>query len=123
MEKSDLGKFKEIMKKRTKEFAHECVKFALGLPNTYLGNHIKGQLIRASTSVAANYRASCIAQTIPAIISKLSITIEEADESEFWLEFSLDENLVNKEKALELIKEANEIASILIKSRQTLQKK
>ncbi len=40
--------------KRTKKFAHDCVKLALKLPNTYLGNHIKGQLIRCSTSVAAN---------------------------------------------------------------------
>jgi four helix bundle protein len=123
MEKSNLGQFKESLKERTKAFAHECVKFALDLPSTYLGNHIKGQLIRASTSVAANYRASCIAQTIPLVISKLSITIEEADECEFWLEFSLDEKIGNKEKTIELIKEANEFASVLIKSRLTLQKK
>jgi four helix bundle protein len=48
------------LKSRTKKFAHRCVKLALALPNTYLGNHIKGQLIRASTSVAANYRATCL---------------------------------------------------------------
>ncbi len=123
MEKSKLGQFKEKMKIRTKVLAHECVKFAIDLPDNYLGNHIKGQLIRASTSVAANYRASCVAYTIPLIISKLSITIEEADECEFWLEFSLDENIGNKHKANELINEAHEIASILIKSRQTLQNK
>ncbi|MFV9644970.1 MAG: four helix bundle protein [Desulfobacterales bacterium] len=43
------------LKKRTKEFAHRCVKLALALPKTVLGNHIKKQLIRCGTSVAANY--------------------------------------------------------------------
>ena len=122
MEKSNLAIFKENMKQRTKTFAHDCVKFSLDLPKTILGNHIHGQLIRCSTSVAANYRSSCIAQTIPLIISKISIAIEEADESEFWLEFSLDEQLcTSREEAIRLKNEAHEIASILIKSRQTLQ--
>ena len=77
------------LKARTKKFAHECVKLALMLPNTYLGNHIKGQLIRCSTSVAANYRAVCLSQSKAAFISKISIVIEEADEAEFWFELSL----------------------------------
>ncbi len=121
MTKSELGTFKEKMKQRTKVFAHDCVKFSLDLPNNMLGNHIKGQLIRCSTSVAANYRATCVAQTIPMIISKLGISIEEADESEFWLEFAAEEDLAIGAKAEQLIKEAHEITSILIKSRQTLQ--
>ncbi len=48
------------LKERTKKFAHDCVKLCAALPNTYLGNHLKGQLIRSSTSVAANYRAACL---------------------------------------------------------------
>jgi len=123
MQTSNLAEFKENMKLRTKIFAHDCVKFSLNLPKNTLGNHIRGQLIRCSTSVAANYRASCVAQTVPMIISKLSISIEEADESEFWLEFAVDEKLAIKESAENMIQEAHEIASILIKSRQTLQKR
>ncbi len=60
----------EELKRRTKEFAHRCVKLALSLPNTYLGNHIKGQLIRASTSVAANYRATCLAHQKQVLFQK-----------------------------------------------------
>jgi four helix bundle protein len=52
----------EKLKKRTKDFAQRCVKLAIALPKTTLGNHIRGQLIRCSTSVAANYRASLHAQ-------------------------------------------------------------
>jgi four helix bundle protein len=72
------------LKQRTKEFGHRCVKLALELPNGQLGKHISGQLIRCSTSVAANYRASCIAQSKASFISKLSIVLEESDESSFW---------------------------------------
>ncbi len=119
----DLGRFKTEMKKRTRVFAHDCVKSAVSLPSGILENHIKKQLIRCSTSVAANYRASCIAQTIPSVISKMSIAIEEADESEFWLEFALEEDLFTAVEIQRLLNEAHEITSILIKSRYTLQQK
>ena len=107
------------LKKRTKEFAHRCVKLATTLPNTQLGNHLRGQLIRCSTSVASNYRATCIAQSKASFISKLSIVIEEADESYFWLEFIIDENLLKNHLVEPLVKEADEITAIFISSRKT----
>lgn len=112
---------KEELIKRTKLFAHRCIKLAVTLPNTYLGNHIKGQLIRCSTSVAANYRAACLGQTKAAFIHKISIVIEEADESEFWLEFVIDEKLKARKMVESLKNEAYELASIFIKSRKTAQ--
>ena len=110
------------LKRRTKEFAHRCVKLAMALPNTPLGNHIRGQLIRCSTSVASNYRATCIAQSKASFISKLSIVIEEADESIFWLEFIIDENLLKKHLVEPLMKEAEELTAIFITSRKTARK-
>ena len=107
------------LKRRTKEFAHRCVKLAMALPNTPLGNHIRGQLIRCSTSVASNYRATCIAQSKASFISKLSIVIEEADESYFWLEFIIDENLLKNHLVEPLVKEADEITAIFTTSRKT----
>lgn len=110
------------LKKRTKAFAHRCVKLAISLPKTKLGGHIKGQLIRSATSVAANYRAACLAQTPKAFISKISIPIEEADESYFWIEFAIDEKIVSKEKCNPLLTEAGEITAILIASRKISQR-
>jgi four helix bundle protein len=111
---------KDDLIKRTKEFAHRCVKLAVSLPNTYLG-HVKGQLIRCSTSVASNYRAACHAISKAAFVSKLSIVIEEADESEFWFEFIIDEQLKPKHLVEPLKNEANELASIFVTSRRTIQ--
>ncbi len=111
------------LKKRTKEFAHRCVKLAITLPKTELGIHIRKQLIRCSTSVAANYRATLLAQTKAAFVSKISIVIEESDESEFWLEFVIDEKLMQKKRVLPLFNEAHELTSIFITTRKTAQKK
>ena len=109
------------LKKRTKAFAHRCVKAALSLPENKLGGHISRQLIRSSTSVAANYRAVCLAHSTAAFSSKLSIVIEEVDESEFWLDFALDENLFKPQSVDELKKEAKELTSIFLSSRKTIQ--
>jgi four helix bundle protein len=109
----------EELKRRTKEFAHRCVKLAMSLPNTQLGNHLRGQLIRCSTSVASNYRAACIAQSKASFISKLSIVIEEADESYFWFEFIIDENLLKNYLVEPLLQEAKELTAIFMASRKT----
>ena len=113
----------EELKKRTKEFAHRCIKLALALPKNSLGDHIRRQVIRCSTSVASNYRAALMAQTKAAFISKISIVIEEADESEFWLEFIMDEKLMESKRVLPLFNEAHELSSIFITTRKTAQMK
>ena len=87
------------LKIKTKKFAHESVKLALELPENILGGYLKKQLIRSSTSVAANYRVASISQTKVSFISKLSVVVVESDESEFWLEFIRDEGLIQRKKA------------------------
>ncbi len=109
----------EDMRERTKRFAHRCVKLALALPNGPLGNHVRGQLIRCSTSVASNYRATCLAQSKAQFVSKLSIVTEETDESVFSLEFIVDEGLLDKPRVAPLLNEAEELTRIFIASRKT----
>ena len=111
---------REELKKRTRYFAHRCVKLALALPQSPLGDHIRRQLIKCSTSVAANYRAACIAQSKASFVSKLSIVIEEVDESCFWLEFIIDEKLLNEKQVAPLLNEGEELTSIFISSRKTV---
>ena len=110
------------LKKRTRDFAHRCVKLALALPNSVLEQHVSRQLIRCSTSVPANYRAACLAQSKASFTAKLSIVLEETDESAFWLEFIIDEQIMEKENVISLLNEANELVSIFYASRKTAKK-
>lgn len=112
----------QALMQRTKEFAHRCVKLALNLPKNNLGWHLQKQLIRASTSVAANYRAACLAQSRPTFTAKISICLEECDESCFWLVFIMDEELLKKENVAPLKKEGEELRAIFIASRNTSRK-
>ena len=81
----DMSTASEALKARTENFAVAVVNFCETLPNTIAGRKIAGQLIDASTSVAANYRAACRAYTRPLFVTKLAIVSEESDESELWL--------------------------------------
>lgn len=112
------------LKDRSKKLAHRCVKLSMSFNNDQLGRHIQNQLIRCSTSVAANYRSTCLAQSEKSFISKISIAIEEVDESNFWLEFVSDENISHDtEEIKQLIQESGELTAIFIASRKTMQSK
>ena len=110
---------REELTERTKDFAHRCVKLAMALPETVLGKHLRGQVVRCSTSVAANYRATCLSQSKASFVAKLSIALEEADETAFWLEFIIDEKLLKKNLVEPLLKEAVELTRIFASSRKT----
>jgi four helix bundle protein len=96
---------RDELKRRTKDFAHRCVKLAMALPNTALSKHVRTQLIKCGTSVGANYRSACIAQSRASFTAKLNIILEEADESCFWLEFVIDEKLLPQSRVSPLLKE------------------
>ncbi len=116
---NEISKYKQL-EKRTTDFAHRCVKLALALEGTRLGNHIAGQLMKCATSVAANYRACCLVQSRPHFRSKISIVLEETDECLFWMEFAVAEKLVRESKVKSLVKEAEELKAIFYSSRKTL---
>ena len=78
------------LKNRTKRFALRILRLAAALPNTIEGKAIKGQLVRAGTSVGANYRASCRARSRAEFVAKIGTVEEESDESAFWLEIIIE---------------------------------
>ena len=116
----------EQLKMRTKTFATQVVLFTRNLskhPETYV---IRNQILRSSTSIAANYRAACRSRSGKEWYAKISIVVEEADETEFWLELIADLQLFDvhsKEKHQALIKEANEIVRIFAKARKSFKQK
>ena len=107
------------MRQRTKKFAVRVIKMTEALPNTRAADVIAKQLIRSSSSVGANYRAALRARSQADFISKIGITIEETDESEYWIELLVDCEIVKSERMTELLKEANELIAILTATSKT----
>ena len=115
---------KEIMQNRTKKFAIDCWILCSKLPKTREYNAYVNQLIRCSSSVGANYRASQRAKSTADFINKLKIFEEEADESHYFLELLFDittHEKLNLQLEIEMLKkEANELLAITVSSLKTV---
>jgi four helix bundle protein len=100
-------------------FALDAMKFCRRLPDSLEGRHIRGQLFRAATSTAANYRAACRGKSKADFISKLGTALEEIDEAEFWLQFTGRAEILERGTELALQREAGELVAILSQSVKT----
>jgi four helix bundle protein len=110
---------KNEFKQRTKTFAINTAKFCKTLPYDFIIKHYTAQLIRCSSSVAANYRAACRAKSMADFINKMRIVEEEADESMLFLELILELHNVYRIEIEVLHKEANELLSMTVGSINT----
>ena len=80
---------------------------------------LKKQIIRSATSVGANYRAVCRSKSRADFISKIKICLEEADETQYWLESFFELDLIEEKRFLELHREADELIAIFVSSANT----
>ncbi|WAC09703.1 four helix bundle protein [Dyadobacter pollutisoli] len=111
--------FVSALRDRTKTFVLRSIRLFKSLPSSEEARVIGKQFLRSSSSVGANYRAACRARSQREFFAKLSITIEEADESLFWMEIISEAELLPIEKLQNLMNEATEIIKILSKARKT----
>jgi four helix bundle protein len=107
------------MKRRTKEFAKRVINLCRSLPKTEEGRLIRNQLFRAGTSVGANYRGACRGRSKAEFIAKLGIALEEADETLYWMEILAETGSMKAERMAPLMKEANELISMIVASLKT----
>src|SRR5882724_8378079 len=98
---------REEMKARTKAYANRIVKLCSALPSGWVAQTLGKQLLRSGTSVGANYRAVCRAKSSADFINKLRIVEEECDESLFWMELLVENNLIKASLLRDLMKEAD----------------
>ena len=107
------------LKLRTKQFALRVIKLVAVLPKTIEGRAIANQLVRSATSVAANYRAACRARSRSEFIAKIGVVLEEADETQLWLELIIESKLLPVKRVQPLLNEASELVAILVVSRKS----
>jgi four helix bundle protein len=113
-----LEKAKQLQE-RTKRFAIGIIRLFRILPRTEEGRIVGRQLIRAGTSVGANYRAVCRARTKAEFTAKMGVVVEEADETVFWLEILVEAEIFPLSKAEGLLNEANELLAVFAASQRT----
>jgi four helix bundle protein len=110
------------LKQRTKKFAIGIIKLVqyINEKGPVAAKIIaNGQLIRSGTGVAANYRAACRCKSRKDFISKIGTVIEEADETQLWLELLTESNLVTGELIKELLQESGELTAIMTSSKDS----
>lgn len=110
---------KEDLQQRTKRFALAILRLTETLPTGRAASVLGRQLLRAATSVGANYRAACRARSRADFVAKMGIVEEEADESCYWLELLREAQLVPAEAAERLLQEAQELVAIAVASIKT----
>jgi four helix bundle protein len=113
--------FNDKYRERTKLVALHIIKLIQNYKKDFVNEVLFKQLLRCSTSVAANFRAVCRARSDNERYAKLSISIEELDETLFWLEMLTDANLIKKDENFESLKqEALEILKVFSAYRKNM---
>ncbi|WP_163324389.1 four helix bundle protein [Draconibacterium mangrovi] len=112
--------YKIQIRDRLKEFALKIIELSEMLPSSERGRVLNKQLIRSGTSVYANYRAALRGRSKAEFFSKLSIVVEEADETEMWLDLIVSSGILTTSFIKDLHKESFELLKILASMRKRL---
>jgi len=106
---------KEEMRQRTKRFAGHVVGFFVSLDRRREELRILGrQMLRAGTSVGANYREASRARSDSEFVAKIELCAQEADETQYWLELLRDDCGINSEALAAIWNEADELIRIFV---------
>ena len=108
------------LKNRTKQFSLRILNLVEKLPNSISSRVIINQLAKSATSVGANYRAVCRARSDKEFVAKLNIVLEEADETQYWLEIIEEMKWINQSELEFPLKEADELVAIFVTTLKTV---
>ena len=104
---------------RNKQFVLSVIQLVRSLPKSNEAQIMGKQLLRSATSTAANYRAACRSRSKAEFLAKLSIVVEEIDESNFWIDLLIDSKITNGQEAKNLLNESLELIKIYSSSRKS----
>ena len=110
---------KADLEKRTKRFAVKIIGFVATLPQTRTCAVIEYQIVKAGTSIGANYREANRAESRNDFIHKIAIVEKESSESRYWLEICDEAHLGDAEQRSWLLQEAGEKSAIFTSSGRT----
>lgn len=111
------------LKSRTKSFALRIIKLFTSLPKSAEAQVIGKQVLRSGTSVGAQYREACRSRSNSEFISKMQSSLQELDETAYWLELLVGGGMVKAEMLTELRQETDELIAIFVTSVKTARSK
>ncbi len=120
MENNEWIKYKIDIRDRLKAFSLKILEISEKIPETTRGRVINYQITKSGTSVYANYRAALRARSKAEFYSKLCISVEEADETEMWIELLISSNILNTNQLKNIHEEILEILKVLSSMRKKL---
>ena len=106
----------EELEERLIEFAARVGKVVDALPDTRMGRHVGGQLVRSGTSPAPNYEEACAAESRADFSHKLSICLKELRESRCWIRLIIKTDMLPEHRMAELLDECNQLCNIIGRS-------
>jgi four helix bundle protein len=98
------------------DFAARVGRVVDALPDTRMGRHIGGQLVRSATSPAPNYEEGCAAESRADFVHKLSISLKELRESRTWIRLIIKTEMLPEHRLGELLDECNQLCKIIAQS-------
>lgn len=104
------------LSQRLIDFAARIGKVVDALPDTRMGRHVAGQLVRCGTSPAPNYEEACAAESRNDFSHKLSICLKELRESRCWIRLIIKTEMLPEHKMGELLDECNQLCNIIARS-------
>jgi four helix bundle protein len=103
----------EELLERLIDFAARVGNVVDALPDTRMGRHVAGQLVRSGTSPAPNYEEGCAAESRNDFIHKLSICLKELRESRCWIRLIIKTEMLPEHRMGELLDECNQLCNII----------
>jgi four helix bundle protein len=107
------------LRTRTKAYALRIIKLYRNLPRNSEPQVLGRQVLRSGTSIGAQYREACRAKSPADFISKMEGSLQELDETGYWLELMLESKMVSIEQLADLQKETNDLTAIFVASVRT----
>ena len=104
---------------RTKRFALQVIELFSALPQSPVAQVLGRQLLRSATSVGAQYREASRGKSLADFISKMEGSLQEIEETRYWLELLLESGTVSEDRMAQVRKEADEIVAMLVASVRT----
>ena len=105
------------------DFAADLAVFIESLPDTRVGRHVVGQLLRSGTSPAPNYDEACVAESRRDFAHKVSVAAKEMRESRGWIRICAKAKLAERKRIESLADEADQLLRMLAKSARTARTK